>query len=53
MTDRDALTDRLEDIEDTVRATDTIRVLIERRAVDDDGEPLPEAKQPDPTVVEM
>lgn len=48
MTARDGLRDRLEDIEDTARATDTIRVLIDRRAVDDHGEPLPEARHPDP-----
>jgi len=35
MTAREDLTARLDDIEDTVRSTDTIRVLIERRAVDD------------------
>jgi hypothetical protein len=51
--DRSDLSDRLNDVEDAVRATDTICVLIERRAVDANGVPLPESEQPEPTVVEM
>jgi len=51
--DRSDFSDRLDAIEEVVRDADTIRVLIERRAVNADGDPLPESEQPEPTVVEM
>lgn len=51
MTDRDALRDRLDELEDTV-GDGPLRVEIRNTVVDAEGDPLPDDEQPDPTVVE-